>query len=293
MALLPYCEYCGKETGILPFVCNYCGGTFCAKHRLPENHECSLDLEYRNKVFKERKRKTELRRKVRYIGVRGRRSIVGTYLLYIIVIIPSILAFFYPYYLCISYFTIYQLFTPYPFIWTIFTSLFVVYFSNIAEFIYFVILLFFSYYFIRTIENKYGPKRLLYIFFGCSVLGGVIYLIIYFFYGYFSLISFFPIGLASSGLLGLCLFSLLDSHYKSWHFSKYSLKASYVIWFLVLFNICSKIASTALSYGAINPFIEPYFMGYLVGFNIPWYIYDYFGLLGAVVLYQGYFKRNY
>ncbi|MGB9676534.1 MAG: AN1-type zinc finger domain-containing protein [Candidatus Bathyarchaeales archaeon] len=33
------CERCGKEV-FLPFKCPYCGGYFCAEHRLPENHEC-------------------------------------------------------------------------------------------------------------------------------------------------------------------------------------------------------------------------------------------------------------
>jgi Zn-dependent protease len=33
------CEKCGQET-FLPFQCPYCGGQFCAAHRLPENHTC-------------------------------------------------------------------------------------------------------------------------------------------------------------------------------------------------------------------------------------------------------------
>lgn len=33
------CEKCGQET-FLPFQCPYCGGQFCAAHRLPENHAC-------------------------------------------------------------------------------------------------------------------------------------------------------------------------------------------------------------------------------------------------------------
>jgi Zn-dependent protease len=37
------CEFCGKEEP-LPFVCNYCGGAFCADHRLPEAHQCKGDL---------------------------------------------------------------------------------------------------------------------------------------------------------------------------------------------------------------------------------------------------------
>ena len=37
------CDFCGKDEA-LPFVCNYCGGAFCADHRLPEAHQCRGDL---------------------------------------------------------------------------------------------------------------------------------------------------------------------------------------------------------------------------------------------------------
>jgi Zn-dependent protease len=40
------CDFCGKEES-LPFVCNYCGGTYCAEHRLPEAHNCIGDLSRR------------------------------------------------------------------------------------------------------------------------------------------------------------------------------------------------------------------------------------------------------
>lgn len=33
------CQRCGREI-FLPFKCPYCGGHFCSKHRLPENHKC-------------------------------------------------------------------------------------------------------------------------------------------------------------------------------------------------------------------------------------------------------------
>ena len=33
------CQYCGEEV-VLPFKCAYCGGFFCAEHRLPESHAC-------------------------------------------------------------------------------------------------------------------------------------------------------------------------------------------------------------------------------------------------------------
>ncbi|MGB9718933.1 MAG: AN1-type zinc finger domain-containing protein [Thermoproteota archaeon] len=35
------CEVCGSELS-LPFVCSYCGGTFCSRHRLPEAHNCRM-----------------------------------------------------------------------------------------------------------------------------------------------------------------------------------------------------------------------------------------------------------
>ncbi|MDG6925912.1 MAG: metalloprotease [Nitrososphaerota archaeon] len=40
------CDYCGKEES-LPFVCSYCGGTYCSEHRLPEAHRCTGDLSRR------------------------------------------------------------------------------------------------------------------------------------------------------------------------------------------------------------------------------------------------------
>ena len=36
---MPKCEQCGKEV-LFPFTCTYCGKTYCAEHRLPENHQC-------------------------------------------------------------------------------------------------------------------------------------------------------------------------------------------------------------------------------------------------------------
>ena len=43
------CDFCGKEES-LPFVCNYCGGAFCADHRLPEAHQCRGDLSQKRTV---------------------------------------------------------------------------------------------------------------------------------------------------------------------------------------------------------------------------------------------------
>ncbi|UCC58864.1 MAG: hypothetical protein JSW14_02905 [Candidatus Bathyarchaeum sp.] len=33
------CQCCGNDV-VLPFNCSYCGGSFCAEHRIPESHAC-------------------------------------------------------------------------------------------------------------------------------------------------------------------------------------------------------------------------------------------------------------
>ena len=33
------CDQCGREEN-MPYQCRYCGGTYCADHRLPESHDC-------------------------------------------------------------------------------------------------------------------------------------------------------------------------------------------------------------------------------------------------------------
>lgn len=44
------CEFCGRDEA-LPFVCNYCGGVFCADHRLPEAHQCKGDLTQKRTII--------------------------------------------------------------------------------------------------------------------------------------------------------------------------------------------------------------------------------------------------
>ena len=34
------CDACGETTG-LSHTCDYCGGQFCSRHRVPENHDCA------------------------------------------------------------------------------------------------------------------------------------------------------------------------------------------------------------------------------------------------------------
>lgn len=280
---MPYCEFCGESAGTLPFKCSYCGGQFCATHRLPESHDCSLDVEFRKQHIIEKQRNRERHRRRKDIGVPGERYIAGTLVLYLILIVSSIIAYFYPYHMCISYYTL-GFYTD-SHIWTIFTSIFVLYFSNPFEFAYFIVLLICSYYYIRTIENRYGPKFLLFLFISCSVLGGLFNLFISLFFTYYIFIYFFiPIGLASGGLLGVNLFLLLDNLNKDWFFFRFKLKGKQMIWFLSISNIIVKVVSTIL-------FLETLY--FFIPFLITWYIFDLFGLLGAVTFHKGYYKKRY
>ena len=44
------CYHCNKKIGVVEFDCN-CNHKFCAKHRLPENHNC----EFNHKKFERNK----------------------------------------------------------------------------------------------------------------------------------------------------------------------------------------------------------------------------------------------
>jgi hypothetical protein len=202
----------------------------------------------------------------------------------LVLIIFSITAYFYPYQMCLSYYTI-GFFSD-SYIWTIFTSIFVIYFSNPFELAYFIILLVCSYYYMRTIENKYGPKLLLFIFVSCSVLGGLFNLFLSLFFPYYSFALWLvPIGLASGGLLGLNLFLLLGKSNKDWYFFRFKFKGKQIILFLVIINITVKVITS------IQVFAYSFF--YVSISMFVWYIFDLIGMIGAVIFYERYFKNRY
>ena len=50
----PRCKKCNKKLGLVPFTCK-CDDLFCAKCRMPEEHDCTFDWKkkYREKLEKE------------------------------------------------------------------------------------------------------------------------------------------------------------------------------------------------------------------------------------------------
>jgi len=63
------CEICGEEiSGGSVFTCNYCGGVFCPRHRLPFNHACKNLAEWKKSGTPENKR-TRTHKKVSPTGM--------------------------------------------------------------------------------------------------------------------------------------------------------------------------------------------------------------------------------
>ncbi|MFW9968953.1 MAG: AN1-type zinc finger protein [Candidatus Odinarchaeota archaeon] len=121
------CKFCGKKVKLLPFKCKFCGANYCADHRLPESHECSLlhtfhNSEISKSVISEPKM-SKVFIKDMIFKFKKSQKINGTVSLFLIILILSILTVFIPQYLCpiggfygIGFF---------PQIWTLFTSIFV------------------------------------------------------------------------------------------------------------------------------------------------------------------------
>ena len=73
------CDYCGKDE-YMPFRCKYCGGYFCAEHRLPELHECTGNYQYSRSTTGKRRYNTQgfsykAPRQARTLGIFGENEI--------------------------------------------------------------------------------------------------------------------------------------------------------------------------------------------------------------------------
>ncbi|MHA1705237.1 MAG: AN1-type zinc finger protein, partial [Promethearchaeota archaeon] len=194
---MSHCDYCNEEIGYLPFKCKYCGGTFCQKHRLPENHNCSFNLkeeimkkpkikvskskdnlkpekiniqEEDYQIPKELKKYIKRQQKIpkeRKLLKRLRKSpLKGTLTILILSIIVSTFGFILGSSNLRKYvfFSLNGLIRDYTF-QTILTSLFLNPSSDLLGLIFFMFLLFFLYFISLRIELRYGTRFLLKIFF--------------------------------------------------------------------------------------------------------------------------------
>ncbi|MFX0058032.1 MAG: AN1-type zinc finger domain-containing protein, partial [Candidatus Heimdallarchaeota archaeon] len=189
---MTFCEQCGVEIGYLPFKCKYCGGTFCKKHRLPENHQCTFELkhtpvvpkssreysartiakpvsqEYLSKGPRELKKylKRQEKQKRRTIKSYDRSSFgtvryKGTKIIILMVMTFSIAALFFEYYGIpkFIFLSLNGLIFNFTF-HTLLTSLFIAETSIIWIF-FLIIMMYFLYMIARNIELTYGTSFLI------------------------------------------------------------------------------------------------------------------------------------
>jgi hypothetical protein len=234
---MSFCEFCGEEIGYLPFKCKYCGGVFCKKHRLPENHQCTFELKHvplvpktshggdpllikTKKVKSESKQQKQLnnylKRQDQHYVPRVKRTsnwsanFKGTKTLLIFILVFSIVASFF----AEIYFSLNGLIYNFAF-HTIHTSLFITeidlssYYALIDIF-FLAIMLFFTYLLSRSIEIRFGSFFLFKLFMISSFFSLLLFILLR-----FTLIGLFPInlvvipmGFAWGGILGLISYSI-------------------------------------------------------------------------------------
>jgi len=240
---MTYCEQCGDEIGYLPFKCKYCGGVFCKKHRLPENHECSFELKHsptvttliprdrisettkplpqesayegpkQLKKYLKRQEKQRQRTIKSYDPSRSRTTrYKGTKLLVWLVTIISIIALvfqFYglPQYIYLSLNGLIFNFTFHTFL----TALFVAETSIIWIFFFFIMLIF-LYMIARNIELVHGTKYMIKLYFICTLFSALFYILLRLaLSGLPGLSVYFGgdyVGFAWGGILGLIAYSI-------------------------------------------------------------------------------------
>ncbi len=263
---MPFCETCGEEIGYLPFKCKYCGGVFCKKHRLPENHHCSFELKHspivpimrrgssKNLPTSSESRKSSYKaprsikkymkrqdkqkiKTIRDFENYKERKTKGTSYLIVSIFIFSLVTFVYPIYLTLSSLSFLNLW-----LWTFITSFFVSYTEDLFGLFFLIILIILFYVMIKNLERTFGTKFLLKLYFICGFLTGLFYTLIWLILQsfYFDIIII-PIGLASGALLGVISFMIFLNLNTEMTFLLFfmpiRMKGRSIIIFLVLLNL--------------------------------------------------------
>jgi len=263
---MPFCEYCGKEIGFLPFRCKYCGGVFCKDHRLPENHECTFERKHRptvptsrgekkeqeryqfissdedpkkiRKFLRQQEKKREKARKSFESDVSGYGGSSITTFLILAIFLASIIGTFFPEYLCLSSSSFFKLY-----LWTFITAPFV----NISDgffgifFLLIIILLFYN--IVRIIELRFGSKFLISLYLFSTFLAASIYILIWLPIELSSptRLQPWPIGLAFGGLLGIISFMIYFSFDREMTFLlmfiPIRIKGKIILLLLILFSL--------------------------------------------------------
>lgn len=241
---MPFCVYCGEQSSYLPFKCKYCGGTFCKKHRLPENHECTFETKHspvvpttsrdarplyqdvietksisrrhdykyekeRRKYLKQQERQRTQAMRQLQSGLTGTGQTKGTNFLIIMIVLFSIAATILaiigiPHLITFSLYGILHLW-----LWIIFTSIFISYSgASLFGLFFLLILAIFLYNISRNIEIRFGTPFLFKLYLFCTLFTAIFYLLIRIAIAPLYPINLvvIPIGLATGAILGLIAF---------------------------------------------------------------------------------------
>ena len=245
---MTYCEFCGEQIGYLPFTCKYCGGTYCKKHRLPENHECTFELKHVSVVSttprsskkryqdvgikqpasqeyldqgpkalkKYLKRQDRERKKTLKIYESNQKlhtkptQFLGTKALFLMIILFSIAGIIFGLYELpqFMYLSLHSLIFDYTY-HTFITSLFI---SEIDYFGFFllIIMLMLLYFMARNIEARKGSKFLISLYIISSLSSAFFYFILRLSLHFYIPIDLYSVyvGFAWGGILGLLSYSL-------------------------------------------------------------------------------------
>ena len=188
------CDVCGKEE-YLPYRCKYCGGTFCAEHRLPEKHNCpgiKRNDDYWNvpvKVKRERVKSVEIpvKRSVRRIGIYGWNNIIigiCTVVFFLKLIFGNVI----DYYLALTPALVLKM----P--WQIVTAIF-----DHAGFWHYFVNMFVLLFFGSELERRVGGGDYLKVFFLSGIAGNLAYIA----YAYITGNPFIPALGASAAIFGV------------------------------------------------------------------------------------------
>jgi membrane associated rhomboid family serine protease len=173
------CDHCGKYE-MLPFSCKYCGGTYCASHRLPEYHDCpGLQAMKENRwvpPVQQRRSTTQPRKgKLRLPKIRLPAQGYYAYIIIGVTVLVYIMQVFMPASFTTNYlaFSLGSLFTA-P--WTIVTQIFAHDRYSVFHIFFNMLALFF---FGPLLEKQIGSGRFLGLYLGTGILAGVAQVLIF------------------------------------------------------------------------------------------------------------------
>ncbi len=164
------CDTCGAYD-LLPFKCKYCGGTYCAVHRLPESHQCSGLIKLKQRPFIEQKALPNKRKsvfKALKLPFSGYYSYIIIGITVLIFLLQSALNPWLTNYFQLSMGTL----PTQP--WGLVTSIFL--HASILHLFFNMLALFF---FGPTLERRIGSTNFLMLYLGSGVLAGLAQIIMF------------------------------------------------------------------------------------------------------------------